>query len=146
MFCSGTPAQQLKLVVCGTRTGPGQSVPCGREWTRSVRQTCTQNFSSKAAWPVRCGAKGFNRSSPRNCWLCVGPAQINEVFLFLFFFHTSFPSPVRHETLMIPCFILLLLLLLFPPAVLVRFLTRRFIGEYASNASKCFQIQKARCF
>ena len=27
-----------------------------------------------------------------------------------------------------------------PPAVLVRFLTRRFIGEYASNASKCFQI------
>lgn len=28
----------------------------------------------------------------------------------------------------------------FPPAVLVRFLTRRFIGEYASNTSKCFQI------
>lgn len=27
-----------------------------------------------------------------------------------------------------------------PPAVLVRFLTRRFIGEYASNASKCFQV------
>lgn len=29
---------------------------------------------------------------------------------------------------------------LLPLAVLVRFLTRRFIGEYASNASKCFQV------
>lgn len=32
-----------------------------------------------------------------------------------------------------------------PAAVLVRFLTRRFIGEYASNTSKCFQSQWCLC-
>lgn len=50
--------------------------------------------------------------------------------------------PVRDENVYgLPWFMLLFLIWpVSPPAVLVRFLTRRFIGEYASNASKCFQI------